>query len=106
MQSEAYKRWEEALNGFRNAEDMLKNGNFQKAAEEADWSVLSGCRAINKLSKELEIPDLSEISSNASFDWFERREKHYTPTEIVEWARSTLKRLHAATPQNTFQPLR
>jgi hypothetical protein len=107
MKPETYKLWEEALNHFRNAEELLKNGNSQEAVGEANLSVIFfGFHAILELSKELEMPDLSVYAWNVVQDWCERSKKHHIPEKIIEWARKTLKRLYDECPPDTFPPLR
>ena len=107
MKPEAYKEWEEAMNDFRNAEELLKDEKFDEAAKQALAAVAFGIGAIMKLSKEVEMSDLSVSANNVFKEACDRQERgHYTPKEDIEWCRSILKRLTAELPPDTFEPFR
>jgi len=111
IKPETYKLWKEALDHFKNSDELKKAGELTKASHEAIHAFLLGQRAIYELSKELKMPDLTEVANNALHDFFERYMpseggKHYTPKETIEWARNTLKRLSAELPTDTFEPFR
>ncbi len=115
MKPETYKLWEEAVNHYRSIDGLLKDKKFEEAEKVAGQAWASGCLAIFKLSEELKIPELSEITNNVFNEWYERfldgykrkgfPEKHYTPKENIEWACQALKRLSDAVPPDTFPPL-
>lgn len=106
MKPEIYKFWEEALSCLENAEKLLKDKKFQEAVKESDGAIILGCGAIIQLARELEMPDLLVIKGDAYIGWLERREKHYTPKETVEWARKSLKRLSDELPPDTLRPVK
>jgi HEPN domain-containing protein len=104
IKPETRKLWEEALGHFRKAEELLNDNKPEVVSEEATKSVVYGCKAIVELSKELKMNDLRSIASNELNDWFDKSEKHYTPKEIIERARRTLKRLSDELPPDTLIP--
>ncbi len=106
MKHEIYEEWEEALSHFRNAEKLLEDEKVQEAAKEADTAIMFGLHTIAILSKELKMPDLLVIQENAFYDWCERKRKHYTPKENIEWVLSTLKRLSDELPPDTLRLLK
>ena len=106
MKPEIYEEWEQALSHLLNAEKLLEDENIQEAANEADIAIMLGLHTIPQLSQELGLPDLLVIQENSFYDWCERKRKHYTPKENVEWVRSTLKRLSDELPPDTLRPLK
>jgi len=107
VKAETYKEWEEALSYFRNAEELLKDEKFDEAAKQARTATMFGIGAIMKLSKELEMPDLSTTAYNAFLEGCEReRRGHYTPKENIKWYRGVFKRFTAELPPDTFRPFR
>jgi len=108
MKLETYKQWEEAVNHYRKIDDLLKDKKFEEAKQEAIFSIISGCAGIYVLSEELKMPDLKVIAINAFQDLGEKliSKEHYTPKEIIKWARRTLKKLSDECPPDTFHPLR
>jgi nucleoid-associated protein YejK len=106
MKPEIYEEWEQALSHLGNAEKLYEDGKFQEAAKEANGAIISGCFAIIQLAEELKLPDLSVIQENVFYEWAERKRKHYTPKENIEWVRSTLKRLSDELPPDTLRPLK
>ena len=111
IKPETHKQWEDALSHFNNVDKLIKSGELQKAVEEATLAFVFGQQAINKLSSELNLPDLSVSSLNALSGWFERISpseggKHYTPKEHIEWARKILRRLSEELPPDTLPPFR
>jgi len=111
IKPETSKLWEETLKHFRNIDEMKKVGDTKKAMEEAIHAFMLGQRAVDKLSQELNMPDLKFVASNALQDFFERNfpsegGKYYTPKEQIEWAQKTLRRLSDELPPDTFPPVR
>jgi len=107
MNPETYEQWEKAFSHIKNAEELLKNKKFDEAEEQARFAVFWGIEAMLKLSKVLEMADLSTIAFNVLHEWGERGEKgHYTPKENIDWARSILKRFTAELPPDTLRPFK
>lgn len=107
MKPELYKQWEKALSHFKNAEELLKDEKFNEAEEQASIAMSYAFGAIMKLSKELEMPDLSKIAFSVYQEYSERKETgHYTPKENIEWYRKVLKRFTDELPPDTFRPFR
>ena len=106
MKPEINEEWEQALSCLEKAEKLYEVGKFQEAAREADGAITFGIHTIHALAEELKLPDLSVIQENAFYEWIERKEKHYTPKETVEWVRKTLKRLSDELPPDTLKTLK
>jgi hypothetical protein len=107
IKPETRKYWEDALSHFENVDELIKVGDFKKATNEATLAFIFGQRSIDALSKELKMPDLTELADNVLHDFLERiYAKPYTPKENIEWARKILKRLSAALPPDTLPPFR
>jgi len=106
MKRETCAQWEQALSHFSNAEKLLRDKKFEEASREAVPAFVLAISAVEILSGELGIDELSEIAKNALFEGFERAGRNYPPKDTVEWVRRTLKRLSDGLPPDTFRPLR
>jgi hypothetical protein len=106
MKPETYNLWEKALVLFEEAEELSKGDKFQEAEWKATEAFVAAMQAINALSRELEMSDLSIIVENAGLEWLELENKHYRPKEMLEWIRRRLKRLSDDLPPDTFRPFR
>ena len=107
MKPETHENWEKALFHIKNAEEFLKDKKFDEAEEQARFAVFWGFDAMLKLSKKLEMDDLSTIAYNVFQACAEREMKgHYTPKENIEWSRKVLKQFTAELPPGTFRPFR
>jgi hypothetical protein len=106
MKPETCTQWEQALSRFSNAEKLLRDEKFEEASREAIPAFFLAVSAVEILSDELAMAELSEIAKNALFEGFKRADRHYTPKETIEWVRRTLKRLSDGLPPDTFRPLR
>ncbi len=106
MKPEHFKNWNEALARVAEAEKTWKAGSLQEAADAATMALILACIAVRDIAKELDVPGLSTIASNAYLEAWEKREKHHTPKKLMDWARTTFKRLHSELPPDTFPPPR
>lgn len=107
MKPETYNLWEKALGYLKEAEELSKGNKFKEAMRKAIEAFVAAMQAINSLSRELEMSDLSIIAENAVLAWLEFVEsKHYTSNEMVEWISRRLKRLYDDLPPDTFRPVR
>ena len=107
MKPETYNMWEKALICLEEAKELSKGNKFHEAMRKAIEAFVAAMQAINALSRELEMSDLSVIAENAGIAWLEFMEsKHYTPKEMVEWIRNRLIRLSDDLPPDTFRPFR
>jgi len=107
MKPDTVDLWEEAQRHFESAKKFFDEEKWGDAADNATLAILLASRAIEELSKETKIKELSVITSNAFFSWSERtdKDKHYTPKETFEWAKNTLQQLSDALPEDTLFPL-
>jgi hypothetical protein len=106
MKPETCAQWEQALSHFSNAEKLLRDEKLEEAGREAVRAFVLAISAVEILSDELGMAELSEIAKNALFEGSDRAGRHYTPKETIEWARRILKRLSHELPPDTFRPLR
>ena len=106
MKPETYNFWEKALGYLEEAEELSKGNKFEEARWKSIEAFVSAMQAINALSKEVEMSDLSIIAENAGLEWLELESKHYTPKEMFEWIRRRIKRLSDDLPPDTFRTFR
>ncbi len=106
MKPEHFKNWNEALARMAEAERTWKAGSFQEAADAATMALILACIAMRDISKVIDDPGLSTIASSAYLEAGEKREKHHTPKELMDWVRTTFNRLHSELPPDTFPPPR
>lgn len=106
MKPETFEKWELALTYFRRAEQLFRDKKFHEAEGHAITAVILAAQAMIALSKELQMPGLSEIGLNAIGEFVDRSKKHYTPEATIEWSRRVIKRLGDEVPPDTFLPLR
>jgi predicted transcriptional regulator len=99
------KLWQEAIKLYKRAYISYKDGKTKEAENQADSAWFSGIAAIYSLSNELKIPELTEILKNICNTYDERRQRHFTPEENIEWRLQALKSLSNALPPDTFPPL-
>ena len=106
MKPEKFEIWQMAHACFSKAETEQREGKLQEAANSCQTGILIALRALTQLSNELEMQGLSEVSDNVFMEFWERREKHHTPKEDIEWAKRTMASLCEALPPDTFVPIR
>jgi hypothetical protein len=106
IKPETRKLWEGASNRYRSGEEMLKNGNLQKAADEISMSFLCAYCAIMGLSEELKMPDMLVIATDGLSDFCKMNlmEIRYSPQEKIECSRKSLKLLFEQLPPDTLIP--
>lgn len=107
MKPELHEKWEKALSHIKNSEKLEKDKKYAEAEKEGRFAFFHGFEAMLKISKELEVDDLSTIAWNFFNMGVEREEKaHNTPRENIEWYRKVLKRFSGELSPYKFRPFR